>query len=103
MKIGTNKWKQIYTWNQSESESHSVMSDALRPHRLYSPWNSPDQNTGVSSLSLLQGIFPTQGANPGLWQCRRILYQLSHRLSQIIVNDQEASLVELDEGKGKYS
>ena len=33
---------------------------------LYSPWNSPGQNTGVSSLSLLQGIFPTQGSNPGL-------------------------------------
>ena len=36
------------------------MSDSLRPHGLYSPWNSPDQNTGVGSLSLLQGIFPTQ-------------------------------------------
>jgi len=31
-----------------------------------SPWNSPGQNTGVGSLSLLQGIFPTQGSNPGL-------------------------------------
>ena len=50
----------------SESESHSVMSDSLRPHGLYSPWNSPGQNTGVGSLSLLQGIFPTQGSNPGL-------------------------------------
>ena len=44
-----------------ESESHSVMSDSLRPHGLYSPWNSPGYNTGVGSLSLLQGIFPTQG------------------------------------------
>ena len=35
------------------------MSDSLRPHGLYSSWNSPDQNTGVGSLSLLQGIFPT--------------------------------------------
>ena len=33
---------------------------------------------GVGSLSLLQGIFPTQGLNPGLAHCRRILYQLSH-------------------------
>ena len=41
------------------------------------PWNSPGQNTGVGSLSLLQGIFPTQGSNPGLPHCRRILYQLS--------------------------
>ena len=54
------------------------MSDSLRPHGLHSPWNSPGQNTGVGSLSLLQGIFPTQGSNPGLPHCGRILYQLSH-------------------------
>ena len=41
------------------------------------PWNSPGQNTGVGNLSLLQGIFPTQGVNPRLPQCRQILYQLS--------------------------
>ena len=61
------------------SESRSVMSDSLQPHELYSPWNSPGQNTGVGSLSLLQGIFPTQGSNPGLPYCRQILYQLSHK------------------------
>ena len=61
-----------------ESESHSVVSNSLQPHGLYSPWNSPGQNTGVVSLSLLQGIFPTQGSNPGLLHCRQILYQLSH-------------------------
>ena len=33
------------------------------PHGLYSPWNSPGQNTGVCGLSLLQGIFPTQGSS----------------------------------------
>jgi len=48
------------------------------PHGLYSPWNSPGQNVGVGSLSLLQGIFPTQGSNSGLPHCGRILYQLSH-------------------------
>ena len=47
------------------SEIHSVMSDSLGPHGLYSPWNSPGQNTEVGSLSLLQGIFPTQGL-PGI-------------------------------------
>ena len=46
-----------------------------------SPWNSPGQNTGVTSLSLLQGIFPTQGSNPGLPHCKWILYQLSHKES----------------------
>ena len=55
------------------------MSNSLRPHGLHSPWNSPGQNTGVGSLSLLQGIFPTQGLNPGLPNCRRILYQLSYK------------------------
>ena len=55
------------------------MSNSLRPHGLYSPWNSPGQNTGVGSPSLLQGTFPTQGSNPGHPHCRRILYQLSHK------------------------
>ena len=63
----------------SESESHSITSDSLRPHGLHSPWNSPDQNTGLDSLSLFQWIFPTQGLNPGLPHCRQILYQLSHK------------------------
>ena len=67
------------------SESHSVESDSLRPHGLYSPWNSPGQNTEVDSLSLLQGIFPTQGSNPGLLHCRWILYQLSHKGSPRIL------------------
>ena len=43
---------------QSESEIHSVISDSLRSHGLYDPWNSPGQNTGVICLFLLQGIFP---------------------------------------------
>ena len=57
------------------------MSDSLRPHGLYSPWNFPGQSTGVGSLSLLQGIFPAQGWNPGLLHCKRmrILHQLSHQ------------------------
>ena len=52
--------------NNSESESRSVVSDSLWSHGLYSLWNSPGLNTGVGSLSLLQGIFPTQGWNPCL-------------------------------------
>ena len=59
----------------SWSENRSVVSDSLRPDGL----NSPGQNTGVGSLSLLQGIFPTQGSNPGLPHWRQILYQLSHQ------------------------
>ena len=64
----------------SESESCSAMSNCLLPHGVYSPWNSPGQNTGMgTSRSLLQGIFPTQGSNPGLPHCRWILYQLSQK------------------------
>ena len=62
---------------KKESESRSVLSSSLRP---YSPWNSPDQNNWSGcSLSLLQGIFSTQGSNSGLPHCRWILYQLSHK------------------------
>ena len=50
-----------------------------------SPWNYPGQNTGVGSLSLLQGIFPIQRSNPDLPPCRRILYQLSHKGSPKIL------------------
>ena len=49
------------------------------------PWNSPGQNIGVGSPSLLQGIFPTQGSNPGLLHCRQIVYQLSHKGSSRIL------------------
>ena len=51
---------------EGESESRSFVSDSLRPHGLFSPWNSPGQNTGVGGHSLLQGIFPTQRSNPGV-------------------------------------
>ena len=107
------------TSEKSESESFSVMSNSLWPHGLFSPGNSPGQNTGVGSLipspgdlpstgigprspslqtdslpaepqgkpkntgegslSLLQGIFPTQELNWGLLHCRWILYQLSYQ------------------------
>ena len=50
-------------------------------YTVHSPWNSPGWNTGVGSLSLLWGFFPTQGLNPGLLHCRQILYQLSHKNS----------------------
>ena len=58
--------------------------ESLRPHKL-SPWNSLGQNTGVGSLSLLQGIFSIQGSNPGLPHCRQIHYQLNHKGSSRIL------------------
>ena len=61
------------------SESCSVMSESFQLHGLYSPWNSPGQNTEVGSHSLLQGIFLTQGLNPSLSHCRPTLYCLSYQ------------------------
>ena len=70
-----------------KSESRSVLSDSLWSQGIYSPWNPPGRNTGVGSLSLLQGIFPTQGLNPGLSHSRRILYQLSQKGKPWAVTD----------------
>ena len=58
--------------------SRSVVSDSLQPGGLYPtrllcPWDSPGKNTGVGCHFLLQGIFPTQGSNPGLLHCRQML------------------------------
>ena len=69
-------------YNESAKCKSLIMSNSLGPHGLHSPRNSPGQNTGVCSLSLLQGIFPTQGLNPGLPNCKQILYQLSYQGSQ---------------------
>ena len=65
--------------------SHPSVIPSLWPHGLYSSWNSPGHNTGVDSLSLLQGIFPTQGSNPDFPHCRQLLYQLSHKGSTRIL------------------
>ena len=78
---------QLYIKIQSESQSTSgsVVFNSLRHRGLHSPWNSPGKDTGVGSLSLLQGIFPAQGSNPGLLHCRWILYMLSHKGSPRIL------------------
>ena len=60
---------------------------------LYSPRHPPGQNTGVGSFSLPQGIFPTQGLNPGLPHFRQILYQLSHKGSPRILKRVAYSLI----------
>ena len=78
---------QCYTIHSSDS--HSVLSNSLRPHglqaaRLLCLWNSPGKNTGVSCHVLLQGIFPTQGSNTCLLHCRQILYHLSHEGSLLL-------------------
>ena len=65
---------------QGSPEGHSVVSNSVQPHRRPPTrpphlWDSPGKNTGVGSHSFLQGIFPTQGSNPGLPHCRQVLYQ----------------------------
>ena len=65
---------QVWKW------SRSVVSDSLWPqglYRLFHPWDFPGKNTGVGCHFLLQGIFPTQGLNPGLPHSRQMLYHLS--------------------------
>ena len=69
-------------WSMKFSQSCLTFCD---PHGLYGPWNSPGQNTGVGSLSLLQGIFPTQGLNPGLRHCRQILYHWATKEAHLYV------------------
>ena len=68
-----------------KSVTHSVVSDSLTPwtaaHWTLCPWDSPGKNTRVGCHGLLQGIFPTQGSNLGLPQCRWTLYYLNHQRS----------------------
>ena len=72
------------------SVSCSVMPDSLwplglQPTRLISPWDFPGKDTGVGCHFHLQGIFPTQGLNPGTLHCRQILYRLSYKVRMIII------------------
>ena len=71
MQLNWHYWKMFYCISECKSLSRVQL------------WNPPGQNTGVDSHSLFQGTFPTQGSNPGLPHCRRILYQLSHQESLI--------------------
>ena len=72
--------------NSMEDSVFSMGSQKVS-HGLCGPWDSPGQNTAVGSLSLLQGIFTTQGSNLVLPHCRRILYQLSHKGSPLDVEE----------------
>ena len=72
----------------TSSGSCLVVPNSLQPHELYParllcPCNSPGKNTGVGSHFLLQGIFPTQGLNPGVLHCRQILHLLIHQGSPV--------------------
>ena len=82
--IGSFKKLNLPWVSHKNMPSHSVTSDSLRPYglqpaRLLCPWDSPGKNIGVVCHFLLQGIFPTQGSNPDLLQCRQTLYCLSYQ------------------------
>ena len=63
-----------------------LWSNGPQPARLLCPWNFPVKMTGVGCHFVLQGIFLIQGLNPGLLDCRQILYQLSHQLWLVYMN-----------------
>ena len=65
------------------TQSCPTLCDLMEPARLLCPWNSPGKSTGVGCHFLLQGIFPTQGSNPGLLHCGQILSHLSHQGSTL--------------------
>ena len=62
-----------------------LRSPTLQVDSLSAEPQGKPKNTGVGSLSLLQGIFPTQESNQGLLRCRRILYQLSYQGSLLAI------------------
>ena len=78
-------WQILYLLSHQGSPLDIIALFFVTPWTIYSPWNSSGQDTGVGSLSLLQGTFPTQRSNPGLLHCRQILYQLSHKGSPTIL------------------
>ena len=94
LKVNNQKWLPIFIERYTYTPTHvyacvymcvctCVLLSCVRlfatPWTIYIPWNSPGQNSGVGSRSRLQGILPTQGLNPGLPHCRRILYMSSHQ------------------------
>ena len=96
--IECKSWKSRDTWNNrqvwpwstkwSRANVNRVLSREYTGHskNLFQQHrNSPGKNTGVGSLFLLQGIFPTQGSNPGLSHRGQILHQLSHKGSPSIL------------------
>ena len=102
--IGLEIWQQYenfkYKVNYRDNSMKVKVAQScltLQSHGLYSPWNSPGQNTGVSSFSILQGIFQAQGLNTGLPHYRHILYQLSQKGNRIILylspNQQQGKLL----------
>ena len=89
--IKSQKHLNDYTLQYSEKWSRSVVPDSAIPWivactKLLCPWDFQGKSTGVGCHFLLQGIFPTQGSNPGLSHCRQTLYRLNHQGSLYLKN-----------------
>ena len=76
------RFKHYFTVERKQSEVTqlclTLQPCGLQPTRLLHPWDFPGKSTGVSYHFLLQGIFLTQGSNPGLSHCRQTFYHLGH-------------------------
>ena len=82
MEAGPRKGCTHWKWSQSEvAQSCPTLRDPMDT-RLLRPWDFLGKSTGVGCHFLLQGIFPTQGLNPGLPHYRQTLYRLSQQGSQ---------------------
>ena len=89
-RLSGRRWQLLTSCNRV---SHSVTSDSVTPRTvahqapLSMEFSIPEwKNNGVSRHSLLQGIFPTQGLNPAVLQCRQILYHLSHQSASLLMS-----------------
>ena len=95
----TNWEGSIDVYTLTHSQSHSDVSDSLRPHglqpaRLLCPWDFPGKNTGVGCHSHLQEIFPIQGSNLSLLHCRQILHHLNHQGSPMYARNMWEAAIE---------
>ena len=81
----TLEWVAFLSLGDLPNPGIKPRSPALRADSLPAEPQGKSKNTGVGCLSLLQGIFPIQGSNPGLSHCRWILYQLTHKGSSRIL------------------
>ena len=77
-KYSSHYWKEHVKVKVWVVQSYLTLCNPMVPARLLCPWKSPEKNTEVSSHSLHQGIFPTQGSNLGCLHYRQILHHLSH-------------------------
>ena len=68
----------VWSWSLPPVQCHKPPSWTVACTKLFCPWDFLGKNTGVGCHFLLQGIFQTQGLNPGLLHCRQTLYCLSH-------------------------